>query len=287
MGIITFEEYKRAIIAQYGEKKMEEVSGILLNPTPAQLRNLCLMLFANGLNSNDENAFRMFFNSKGEESLRNSIEYFDIGKFKPIISFLKGEKDSDHVGRIELAAVLVDFNPRPYAKYLNNNDVKINSQALEIKPLQQRIRENNVFVEKSEDVRSTKHNSNLRSRVGICLVALLSLFFMGYTVKGIFFAEKQCMQWNETYYEAVDCSNNELGIGELNTIFPLDKNAMELKKLDVNNKHIFFKNEKPIVWYSKNKGVITLFNGPGFHPETGKPLKPITHYIINKYDLQK
>ena len=50
MNKITFEEYKSAIREKYVLEKREDVSGILLNPTPAQLRNLCLMIFENGLN---------------------------------------------------------------------------------------------------------------------------------------------------------------------------------------------------------------------------------------------
>jgi hypothetical protein len=123
MKQITFEEYKNAIRIKYEVSKIEEVSGILLNPTPAQLRNLCLMRLDNCLTKTDWSVFRMFFNVKEEEQLRKEIENFDIGKFKPIISFLKEEKDSDNVTRIELAAILVDFNPRPYNKYLLNGKI--------------------------------------------------------------------------------------------------------------------------------------------------------------------
>jgi hypothetical protein len=62
---------------------------------------------------------------------------------------------------------------------------------------------------------------------------------------------------------------------------------MKLKKLDPEEKLIFFKNERPLVWYYKHDGVFELFNCAGFYPDTGKPLKPITEYIIKKYDLRK
>lgn len=84
-----------------------------------------------------------------------------------------------------------------------------------------------------------------------------------------------------TYYVAVDCTSDKVRIGEF--IIPIDKNLMKLKKLDLKNKLIFFKNDKPLVWYYKHDGEVELFNSPGFHPETGKPLKPITQYIIDKY----
>ena len=109
---------------------------------------------------------------------------------------------------------------------------------------------------------------------------------MGYTLKDIIFPTKECMQWNENHYEAVDCSNEKLGIGQWNLIIPLDERIMKLEKLDSKKELVFFKNDKPVVWYSKEDGKIELFNQPGFHPETEKPLKPITNYIIHKYGLK-
>ena len=73
-------------------------------------------------------------------------------------------------------------------------------------------------------------------------MVLLSFIFMGYSAKGIFFPNKECMQWNENHYEEVDCSNNQISIGQLNTTLPLDENVMSLKKIDPNQKISFFKN---------------------------------------------
>lgn len=100
------------------------------------------------------------------------------------------------------------------------------------------------------------------------------------------FPTKECMQWKENHYEEVDCSSEKLGIGEWNLIIPLDESIMKLEKLDSKKELVFFKNNKPIVWYSKEDGKIELFNQSGFHPETEKPLKPITNYIIHKYRLK-
>lgn len=285
MSKITFEEYKKAVRAKYVVKKLDDASGILLNPTPAQLRNLCLLLFENGLNTTDENIFSMFFNAKEVGSLRKAIANFDVSKFKPIISFLKEEKDSEHVTRIELAAVIVDFIPRPYSKYLQSDEFEIvkNPELLSVEK-DEKIRQ---VYKLSEEPIVIISKSNTGKSIAIGFLVLLSLCFMGYTVKGVFFPNKECMQWKEDHYEAVDCSINQLAIGQLNTVFPLDENIMNLKKVNSNHKLIFFKNDNVLVWYSKNDGVIELFNTSGFHPETGKPLKPITKYIIEKYKLQK
>ncbi|MFV5695196.1 hypothetical protein ACM55G_07130 [Flavobacterium sp. LB3P122] len=295
MNKITFEEYKSAIRVKYEVSKSDDVSGILLNPTPAQLRNLCLMKLDKSLTNTDGDLYRIFFNVKEEVDLRKTIENFDIGKFKPIISFLKGEKDSGHPTRIELAAVLVNFNPRPYNKYLSNGNSNENNN-LELPSLMEneKVADENLllgkFIEKvavtGTDGKKGNNDKTGKKTALFCAV-VLSLFFMGYTVKGILFPKKECMQWEGNHYIAVDCANDKLGIGQLELIVPIDENIMKLNKLDSNRKLSFFKNHKPLVWYCKHDGVVELFNAPGFHPETGKPLKPITKYMIKKYSLQK
>lgn len=289
MDKITFEEYKKSIKEKYAVKKAEDVSGILLNPTPAQLRNLCLMIFDNGVSANDKNVFTVFFNVKEEGSLRKSIENFDIGKLKPVISFLKGEKDSEHVSRIELAAILVEFNARPYSKYLQSAKSQIIDSKKEVVLEKKDFVVEDYFMPKQVVAEEAIPIYKIIStrKIGIGFLALLSVFFMGYTAKGMFFKKNECMQWNNDHYEGVDCSNDQLGIGQLNTVFPMDESIMTLKKIEPSSKIGFFKNDKPIVWYSKKDGEISLFNGPGFHPETGKPLKPVTKYIIEKYNLER
>jgi hypothetical protein len=288
MNKITFEEYKSAIRVKYEVSKIEDVSGILLNPTSAQLRNLCLMRLDNSLTNTDGISFRIFFDVKEGRDLRKTIENFDIGKFKPIISFLKGEKDSENTARIELAAIIVDFDPRPYNKYLLNG--KINERSNPGVPLLVEKKESdtaNLHDEKLSQKGVIVDNNKLGKKAAIFFAIVLSLFFMGYTVKDVFFPKNECMKWEGDHYEAVDCKNEKLGIGQLNAIIPIDENIMKLKKLDSKDKLDFFKNDAPVIWYSKHDGVVELFNSPGFHPLTGKPLKPITRYIIGKYNLKK
>jgi hypothetical protein len=288
MNKITFNEYKKTIRTQYEKKKLEDVTGILMHPSPAQLRNLCLLLFDKSLSNNDEKTMKLFFNVKEEESLRKAIEKCEISRFRPIQSFLRGEKDSENMTRIELAAILVDYNSRPYKKYMQvGGGMPITDIAIPLPEEQidivndiddlEEFKENEIII---EDKKTFK-------RLILFLMVLLSLFFMGYTIKDIISPTKECMQWKMNHYEAVDCSDEELGISQLNSIVPIDKKTIDLKKLDSKVALVFFKNDKPVVWYSKEDGKIELFNQPGFHPETEKPLKPITDYIIHKYKLEQ
>lgn len=286
MSKITLNEYKTAIRTQYEKKKIEDITGILMNPSPAQLRNLCLIFFDESLSKNDETTMKLFFNVKEEGSLRKSIEKCEISRFRPIRSFLLGEKNSEDRTRIEMAAIIVDYNPRPYKRYLQIGDTKEIGVGIS-----QRVEQKEIIIDKIDlegliknDV-ITKNWKSIK-RVGFIIMILISLSFMTYSVKDIIFPPKECMQWKENHYEAVDCSNDKLGIGQLTLIVPIDEKIMKLEKLDPKAGLEFFKNDKPIVWYYKKDGEIELFNQPGFYPETAKPLKPITNYIIQKYKLK-
>jgi hypothetical protein len=285
MNKITFNEYKSAIKTQYEKKKIEDITGILINPSPAQLRNLCLIFFDESLSNNDEITMKLFFNVKEEESLRKAIEKCEISRFRPIRSFLRGEKDSENMIRIELAAILVDYNPRPYKKFMQIGGIK--EKGVEISQEIEQEEIISVKVDSGDLLIKDPITMDWETikKVGFIIMILIFLSFMTYTVKDIIFPTKECMQWKVNHYEAVDCSNDTLGIGQLNLIVPIDEQMIKLKKLDSKAAFEFFKNDAPIVWYYKKDGEIELFNQSGFYPETAKPLKPITNYIIKNYKL--
>jgi hypothetical protein len=286
MDKTTFEEYKSAIRAQYEAKKVDGIYG----STPAQLRDLCLYISENRLTKTDEDLFRLFFGAKEDEKLGRAIENFGTGKLKSVISFLKGEKNSENRTRVELASIVVDFNPRPLNRYKQNvRTGEIKNRLVSVPSAEEQIDIVNDIDDLGEFNKSEIIIGDSKSikKIVFFLMLLLSLFFMGYTIKDIISPTKECMQWKVNHYEAVDCSNVKLGIGQLDIIVPIDKKIMDLKKLDSKAALVFFKNDKPAVWYSKEDGKIELFNQPGFHPETEKPLKPITNYIIHKYKLKQ
>ena len=111
---------------------------------------------------------------------------------------------------------------------------------------------------------------------------LLIIFLVSaYGVQQFISPKKGCMQWQKDHYELVDCSI--AGIGIMNEIKPTVEEELKLKKIEVSIQTRFFQKNKAIVWYCKNNGKQEYFNSAGFHPENGKPLKPISQYIIDKY----
>lgn len=280
MSTITFDEYKEGIKAQFQAIKRVGIygSGDLSNVTPAQLRDLCLRKAENQLSRKDETVFRYFFNAKDGEKLTRAIENYGIGKLKSVISFLKGEKNSENRNRIELAAILVDFSPRPFHSYFTNEGKEIK---IEDEPFQE-IKDDAVLSLVSEEGKVIKgyQSKSILDRYKKVLTKVAVVCSVGIGVV-TFLPKKECMQWNTNHYEVVDCSGQSKGF--VDTRIPINNERLGLKRLEVNSIKKYFENGNPIVWYSKIDGKIELYNQPGLHPTTGKTLKPITRYIINKY----
>ena len=283
MSTITFEEYKEGIKAQFQAIKRVGIygSGDLSNVTPAQLRDLCLRKAENQLSPKDEMVFRYFFNAKEGEKLTRAIENYGIGKLKSVISFLKGEKNSENRNRIELVAILVDFTPRPFYSYFSNEgkELKIEEEPLQDMKGKKEDEVLSLVSEVGNEIKTLPVKSILnRHKKVLTKVALLCSLGIGVVT---LLPKKECMQWNTNHYEVVDCSTESSGF--LDPRIPINKDRLDLKKLDPKTIKNYFENGQPRVWYAKIDDKIELFNQPGLHPTTGKTLKPITQYIINKY----
>lgn len=281
MSKIIFDDYKRAIRTQYEKKKIEDITGILMSPSPAQLRNLCLVFFDQSLSNKDEITMKNFFSVKEKEGLRKAIEKCEISRFRPIRSFLLGEKNSDDITRIDMAAILVDFNPRPFHSYFSNKgkEIKIEKEPLQNSKGKKEEAVPSLVSEVGRELKFFKRKSILdRYKKELTKVAVLCS--VGIAVV-ILLPKKECMQWSSNHYEVVDCSTESSNF--LDPRIPINKERLGLKKLDPKTLKTYFENGQPSVWYAKIDGKIELFNQPGLHPTTGKTLKPITRYIINKY----
>jgi hypothetical protein len=280
----TFEGFVIAVKQQYEVSKNGIYSGFLLNPSPAQLRNLCLLLLENNLSKSDEEIYRVFFQVPEAAALRKAVENFDIEKFKALGNFLRGKSERPNAVSLNLIAILVDYRPRPFNKYLKNN---VHSNVAVVSKQKQDFQGIETFFyglsdSKGDDAVKSISIKQL-SRIGV--VAILLLAF-GYIINHAFFPEKECMQWQKDHYEMVDCKVVNQGIATVNEVVPVNEREINLKKIEVNKETLFFKNGNPQVWYSKIKGKMHYFNANGINPETGKPLKPITDYMIKKYVLK-
>lgn len=95
--------------------------------------------------------------------------------------------------------------------------------------------------------------------------------------------KEKWMTWNGTQYEKTDFDSREMENGQ---ILLFNENQIDhFKKIQPDCVTHFFNSEgNAQIWYGKNqKGELEYFTDLGKHPETGKTLKPITQYMIEKY----
>lgn len=274
----TLEDYKLGVKTKYEIEKKGKYSSFLLNPSRAKLRNLCLEIFKSSQDQNDLNVFSSFFRFGFTPSCSGKLKG-QTDKFRPIETFFKGETNLVDVEAINLAAILVDFQPRPFLKFSKSDwkkDSTINNNLEELNQKNKQIHSlilidlihKNMFLEKT-------YKKTILTIIIIGLCFAFTYYFV--------FQKKQCMQWSNDHYEMVDCSLYTEDPTKFKSIKPLDKNLIDLKKIQVCDTTTFFKNGDAIIWYAKTENGIDFFNSHGRHPENDNALKPVTHYIINKY----
>ncbi|UTN04058.1 hypothetical protein L0669_22370 [Flavobacterium bizetiae] len=117
----TFEDYKIAVKNKYEEVRNSEYFVYLDNPTRAKLRNLCWELFQQqNRNQDDLNVFSSLLGLPFDVNRKNKFDE-QIDKFRPIEKYFKGETDPANVEAVNMAAILVNFELRPFNKFRIHN----------------------------------------------------------------------------------------------------------------------------------------------------------------------
>jgi hypothetical protein len=287
----TLEDYKAAVKLKYESEKIGRYSSFLLNPSRAKLRKLCGELFMNNPSTDDLKSFSAFFQFDFALNCSNRLKE-QTDKFRPIETFFKGETDLTDIEAMNIAAILIDFNPRPYLKFAKQEALKkenIANTSIGITDTADVLVESSII--KSSSANESIHPPNFDKKKlsvfqkrlvipGLILIVMLSGF--GYFL----LPKKECMQWQKDHYEAVVCETKAVHFLDLYSTMPLNKNMLNFRKIKICDTTTFFKHNKPILWYCKTGNQLDFFNGPGFNPENEKPLKPITQYMIDKYIKQ-
>lgn len=278
----ALEAYKEAIRLKYELEKTKSYSSFLVVPSRAKLRQLCVERLKNNAPIDDLKSFNLFFGFEFGMSTINKLQT-QTDKFRPIETFLKRETDLTDIEGINIAAVLVDFNPRPFNKFIKVDFKLSNEEVFTIKDIDHSVNDFSELDNPKKVSFVQPKKSGWNKKIGIGVLSLIGIFSVGYTTKDLFIAKKECMQWQENHYELVDCNCKSQGFGAVNEIKPIVENEVGLQKIVPNEATVFFKNGKAVVWYCKTNDGIECFTSHGTHPETGKALRPITIYIIKKY----
>ncbi|WP_333696805.1 hypothetical protein [Flavobacterium sp.] len=278
------EAYKKAIRVKYEEEKNGEFSSFLFNPSRAKLRDLCNEIFKENNNPDDLKSFKLFlgfdYNLNHLNRLREQKD-----KFRPIETFFKGETDLQDIEGINIAAILVNFEPRPFAKFRQTD-----LPAKEIENTNENEFSTSNTLKNKPDSRKETPRSSFLPGVGKSKGMALSLLFVtllgGFSLSKWVFNQKDCLEWKVDRYVPTECVNEKKAL-RIQTLIQKNEKLTDFRKIPVDESTVFFAPDgKPLVWYCKiNTYRIDYFNsnGVGFHPETGKVLRPITPYIIDKY----
>lgn len=293
---ITPDEYKKAIKAKYEIEKSGDYSKYLISPTQANLRKLCWERFRENSNTDDLYTFQTLFDFEFSTTKKNQLKE-QTDKLKPIRAFFIGKTESPTDETIDFAAILVDFEFRPYRKFEKKagtkseqliddsfDSEKNNEDSEEEAPSSFRS-ENEISLAEIKEVSSSlkyKLFERLFKRSKPAMVTVGIIFCLIATIIYFAFIKKNCMQWSEDHYEIVDC--NPAPENDLNVIIPLNEDLLDFRKVKVcDTTTCFNKNGDAFIWYSKSNNIVEFFNTHGNHPINNKPLRAVTPHIVKKY----
>lgn len=112
----------------------------------------------------------------------------------------------------------------------------------------------------------------------LCLLGIYMLINTSSAAEG-------CMVWKGDHYETVSC-DTQINAYASQKIVPADELLLNYqRKIEKTDTVKFFNpdNQAKVFYAKMPDKKCEFFTYPGKHPETGKHLKPVTPYIINKY----
>ncbi|MDL2145345.1 hypothetical protein QQY79_22700 [Flavobacterium tructae] len=163
----TLEKYKRAIRKKYEIEREGEYFDYLYKPSRAKLRDLCWLIFENNPTKEDLNVFSNLLGLDFDHTQKNKFKE-KKDKFRPIETFFKGETDPSSMDVINMAAILVDFHPRPLKKFYEN------SKKEDTKPIRRIEKAKEVFEKKSA---AKKEKTEKKSKKRNFFRDIKSMFF--------------------------------------------------------------------------------------------------------------
>lgn len=284
----TTDTYLEKIIQRYKEEKVE--SGLLMNPTPKMIKRICILKFNDSKDRRDKEILKKFFQFKEGKELKG-IDWFKLDKLRPIQNLLLEKSKTDDLDKINLIALLVDFQPRPYYKYLRTNEEESNggdggidiefeedpgSGITSSKP--EKIPEKENLTKKVEDKtgkeiekepprEEPKYKKWILAIISFIAVSMICFYGATYFLanektntetkplkeKDLKNTEQKCMAWAETEYILADCTNNIHPEFKTNVRAYDESLLKNLKKVNVTIKTPFFEpnTRTPLIWYYK------------------------------------
>ncbi|MBN4085027.1 hypothetical protein JYT89_01650 [Flavobacteriaceae bacterium AH-315-B10] len=219
-----------------------------------------------------------------------------------ILAFEKARKDTGSEKLTRLSNYLSDYIQEDsgevygekslrinYNLVRNDNEKQIDLKSYIVEALSHYLGYDNYldFLNKTTIIEtSSKSDNNLSIREFIKknkITIIVSLLIIIGFVSTIAITKQRWMVWQEDHYVEVKFNSEKYKLNQLK-LYNGDR-VKNFQKIDaVCNTKFFEMDGKVKVWYGKNvNGGLEYFTSLGKHPETGKTLKPITKYMIDKY----
>jgi len=88
----------------------------MANPSPANLRDYCLIRLAQGIPIADRRVFEDYYNPTCKyPSLEKAILHAELGRLKSLQHFILGKTKEPDETIVKMLAILINFEPRPYS----------------------------------------------------------------------------------------------------------------------------------------------------------------------------
>lgn len=295
--MFEFDEFQEEVLNAYLNKvDNDELPSQLVTLKRANLRNYIRDRVKRGYDKKDEAVLKDFFNAGNEyANLDESIRRFEIDKFRPLISFMRGQTTSRDDNNSKLLAWLIDFEPRPFEEWrrvryqVENPDENSNIGGKEGSSDTTGVEGGSAIDggenggDPKEEIEGNDTNPEpprIKHNKPIWIIAIVMVTVL---VLGVLFlngfGQKHYMHWDGQQYIATSYKEEYSEID----LVPLNKRKLNNFRKIMRPDTLDQDDEKK-VWYSKIDKHVEFFTMPGFHPiKRDRSLKAATKEILEKY----
>lgn len=278
-----FDRFQEEVINDYHEKKKKHLLAPELDrPSPTQLMNHCLTLLYKGEREDDLATLNWIFNRLAKHpDLETGIKKFGADGFRSLQNFMLGKTTRPRESIVKLLAVLTDFQPRPYDKWVRERSGMTENPEPERDAVANELPAGHDEPGVRKETIKPNAWSKLKASALYGAVAFAGMIG-AFQVYDRF--DHECMYWKTDRYVSVDCSEKLEGV----EIIPLDEEVIKHFRKIMRPDTITLTSEGKI-WYGKpTVDRVEFYTTAGAYPiDKNKTLKPATAYIIKKYVLDK
>jgi hypothetical protein len=280
-----FIDYQNDVIRAYRQKQASgDLPDNLKRVITANLKAESAFVCAKRYSCQDERTLARYFEvSTDQQGYLDLINDRDADDFKSVYKFLRGETRKPNEEIVEMLAWLIDFQPRPYLKWVDQQPGKEEDKEEDKK---ERGKEKIITLPKPDRTGLSKKLKVVISfamTIAVCMTVYIlwpkTPADAGTKPTAIVIHHGKCMYWAGEQFKmgTYEVTHNDT------PAFPVDTTLLANFRR-ITDLHTLSKHSIRRVWYAKINGQLEIFNQPGFHPvDTARRLLPLTAYMFNKY----